>query len=183
MRIAFYEIVTIRKLRRGSSTCNGRPKMKFGSRVELQLNRCTSRICSSLRTHSGQVLETFPNQFQEVRKNNRFGRLLRYRNTWLLISLTFARRSNRGLGRSWIIETPRAERKHTTVLVLLDVRGSGIESIWVFPNMPIPYRHLRVREGDAFLASGLRVEKLSELVGAIRSIRMKASAQEHDNTY
>lgn len=78
----------------------------------------------------------FPNEFQEVRANKRFRPLLRYRKTGLLISLTFARRCTRGLTRSWIVETPRAGRKRTTLLILLDVRDSGIESLWVLPRLP-----------------------------------------------
>lgn len=119
------------------------------------------------------ILGMFPEEFQEVRTNMRFRPLLRYRKSGLLISLTFARRSSRGLTRSWIVETPKPERKRTTLLVLLDVRDRGIESLWLFPKLPETYRHLRVREGDVLFASGLWLENLSGLLDAIRTIRRK----------
>jgi len=117
------------------------------------------------------VLEAFPNQFLEVRKNKRFRPLLRYRKTGLLISVTFATCCNRCSGRNWIIETPRADRKRTTVLALLDVRGGTIESVWVLSRLPVTYRHVRVRETENFLASGLRVENVCDLLEAIRTVR------------
>lgn len=119
------------------------------------------------------LFETFPNQFQEVRINKRFRPLLRYRKTGLLVSLTFARRSTNGLGSSWIIETPKTERKRTTILVLLNVRGRGIEAIYLFSQIPANHRHMRVREGDDFLESGSRIENLSGLLDAIKGLRRK----------
>ena len=78
------------------------------------------------------LYDTFPNQFQEVRQNNRFKPLLRYRKTGLLISLIFARNSTNRYEKAWIVETPKGKRQHTTLLVLLDVHGSGVESLWLF---------------------------------------------------
>src|SRR5256885_16757046 len=133
---------------------------------------CALPIWCVLRTSFVMsVLEAFPNQFREVRKNKRFRPLLRYRKTGLLISVTFARRCNRCSSRNWIIETPRADRKRTTILVLLDVRGSATESVWVLPKLPITYRHVRVRESQNFLASGLKVENVSDLLEAILTVR------------
>lgn len=127
---------------------------------------------SLLRTSFLKTLfDTFPNQFQEARPNKRFRPLLRYRKTGLLISLTFARRSINGLRCSWIVETSKAERRRTTLLVLLDVRGSAIEAIYLFSRIPAIHRHMRVRQGDDFLRSGFRVDNLSGLLEAIKSLR------------
>ncbi|HKW16418.1 MAG TPA: recombinase family protein [Terriglobales bacterium] len=120
-----------------------------------------------------KVFEIFPKQFQQVRTNRRFRPMLRYCKTGLLISLTFARRCTRCSGASWIIETPRAQRNRTTLLVLVDIHGSTIESVWVFPRLPVAYRHMRVREGDMFIRTGVHVPYLSGLVEAIETVRQK----------
>ena len=117
--------------------------------------------------------DTFPNQFREVRKNNRFRPLLKYRKTGLLISLIFARNSTNHCEKSWIIDTPKEKREHTTLLVLLDVHGGGVESLWLFRTVPTDYRHMRVRVGDDFLQTGTRLDSMSHLVEAIRTVRTK----------
>ncbi len=139
--------------------------------------------CMLRMSFVSSVFEVFPNQFREVRKNKRFRPLLRYRKTGLLISVTFARRCNRCSGRNWIIETPRADRKRTTILVLLDVRGSAIESVWVLPKLPVTYRHVRVRETENFLASGLKVENVSDLLEAIQAVRRVTKSTQNREFY
>jgi DNA invertase Pin-like site-specific DNA recombinase len=118
------------------------------------------------------VLDAFPNQFQEVRKNNRFRPLLRYRRTGLLLSLVFSRYSPNALDPKWIIETPDARTGHAALLVSLDSEGK-VELLWIFRRIPAIHRHMRIREGDEFLKAGRHVECISGLVDAIRSLSGK----------
>lgn len=118
------------------------------------------------------VLDAFPNQFQEVRKNNCFRPLLKYRRTGLLISLVFARYSPDDSDPKWIIATPDIRTGHAALLVSLDSEGK-VESLWVFRRIPAIHRHMRIREGDEFLKVGLHVKSISELADAIKSLKGK----------
>jgi hypothetical protein len=91
----------------------------------------------------------------------------------------FARCCNGSLGRSWIIETPTSERKHTTLLALLDVGSNAIESLKAFSGIPTKDRHMRVREGDDWLRSGVPMERISDLLDAVRAVR---SAKDNEKT-
>jgi hypothetical protein len=91
----------------------------------------------------------------------------------LLISVVFARCCQGSLGRSWIIETPTSERKRTTLLALLDVGSNTIESLRVFPGIPTRDRHMRVRENDDWVNSGVPLVSVSSFLEAVRSIRQK----------
>ena len=117
------------------------------------------------------LLQAFPNQLQEVRKNKRYRPMLRYRKTGLLISITFGRSCTRGSGRSWIIETPKAERKRTTLLALLDVQGGAIESLRMFLSVPATDRHMRVKEDSDWLKSGVVLENVSDFLEVLKAVR------------
>jgi hypothetical protein len=120
------------------------------------------------------LLTSFPNQLQEVRKNKRFRPMLRYRRTGLLISVVFARRCKRSLGRSWIIEVPKTERKRTTLLALLDVRGGGIETLRILQGIPITDRHMRVMEDSDWFKSGVPLQRISDFLQALSTVRESA---------
>ena len=123
------------------------------------------------------LLETFPNQLQEIRRNKRYKPVLRYRKTGLLISVVFARYCTRSADRSWIIETPKSKRRRMTLVGLLDVRGGTIESLRVFQNIPTKHRHMRVRENDDWFTSGLPMLDISDLLNIVRSLqRVKGNA-------
>ena len=117
------------------------------------------------------VLNAFPGQLQAVRENRRYRPMLRYRRTGLLISVVFARRCTRGTVPSWIIETPRSKRNRVTLLAVLDVRGGTIETLRLFPKLPITHRHMRVRENDDWFKTGLPVQDIADLLDIIRSVR------------
>jgi DNA invertase Pin-like site-specific DNA recombinase len=119
------------------------------------------------------VLDAFPNQIREVRKNGRFRPMLRYRKTGLRISVLFARCCESSAGRSWIIEAPRSERKHTTLLAFLNARGDAIDALRLFLNVPRKDRHVRVREDDGWFGSGVPLHDISELFEAITALRSR----------
>ena len=120
-----------------------------------------------------RVLDAFPNQIREGRKNGRFRPMLRYRKTGLLISVLFARCCESSAGRSWIIEAPRSERKHTTLLAFLNARGDAIDALRLFLNVPRKDRHVRVREDDGWFGSGVPLHDISELFEAITALRSR----------
>jgi DNA invertase Pin-like site-specific DNA recombinase len=67
-----------------------------------------------------RIVESFPEEINEVRKNGRFRSLLRYRKTGLLISVIVAKYCPTKLGNSWMVPAPMSERKRPTVLALLN---------------------------------------------------------------
>jgi hypothetical protein len=141
-----------------------------GRRAYISLRQRGALLRRSLIT---SLIDAFPNQIQEVRRNKRFRPLLRYRRTGLLILVVFARCCHGSLGRSWIIETPTSERKRTTLLALLDVGNNAIESLRIFPGIPIRDRHMRVRENDDWVRSGVPLVSVSNFLEAVRIIRRK----------
>jgi len=150
-----------------------------GRRTYISLRQRGALLRRSLIT---SLIDAFPNQIQEVRRNKRFRPMLRYRRTGLLISVVFARCCHGSLGRSWIIETPRSERKRTTLLALLAFGSNAIESLKVFPGIPTKDRHLRVRESDDWLASGVPLARISDLLDAVRAVRSVRSAEDDEKT-
>jgi DNA invertase Pin-like site-specific DNA recombinase len=147
-----------------------------GRRAYISLRQRGALLRRSLIT---SLIDAFPNQIQEVRRNKRFRPLLRYRGTGLLISVVFARCCTGSLGRSWIIEIPTFERRRTTLLALLDFSSNAIESLRVFSGIPTKDRHMRVREGDDWLRSGVPLERISDLLDAVRAVR---SAKDDEKT-
>jgi hypothetical protein len=101
--------------------------------------------------------------------------MLRYRKTGLLISVLFARCCESSAGPSWIIEAPRSERKRTTLLAFLNVRGDAIDALRLFPNIPTKNRHMRVRRDDGWFRSGVPLHEISELFEAITALRTRAT--------
>jgi hypothetical protein len=147
----------------------GYPAQKLRTYANLRLTGMRLR-----RNLINSILNAFPNQLQEVRKNRRFRPRLRYRKTGLLVSVVFARRCEGSSG-SWIIEAPRSERKHTTLLALLNIQVGTIGQLRVFPEIPLKNRHRRVRVPDDWLETGVRLERISDFLEVIKAVRLRSS--------
>jgi hypothetical protein len=93
--------------------------------------------------------------------------MLRCRKTGLLISVVLARCCHTEIGVSWLIESPKCERQHTTVLALLNKRNNAIESLRVLPSLIHSAQHIRVRPESDWLKSGVLLEKTTDLLEAV----------------
>ncbi|MGC2195694.1 MAG: recombinase family protein [Terriglobales bacterium] len=119
------------------------------------------------------LVDHFSGQLQEVRPNRRFRALLRYRRTGLLISVVLARCYPAKIGRMrWLVEAPKNERRRVTLVALLNEGNTAIVGLRVFRRMNIPGPDIRVREGCKWLQAGIPLERASDLLTAIRQVRM-----------
>jgi DNA invertase Pin-like site-specific DNA recombinase len=112
-------------------------------------------------------VEALPDQIEGVQKNKRIRPMLRCRKTGLLISVVLARCCHTEIGVSWLIESPKCERQHTTVLALLNKRNNAIESLRVLPSLIHSAQHIRVRPESDWLKSGVLLEKTTDLLEAV----------------
>ena len=156
--------------RRFGGLLNAYNRLGYEAPKERAHNSLRTRGCIFRAAFLKNVLDAFPNQFQEVRKNHRFRPLLKYRRTGLLISLVFARYTPNTLEREWIIETPDTRTGHAALLVSLDSEGK-VQSLWLFRKISAIHRHMRIRVGSDFLRAGIHVGHIAELLDTIRGIR------------
>ena len=140
--------------------------------IASQINR---RQRSLLLRHSliQSMVETFPGEIQEVRRNGRLRSLLRYRRTGLLISVVVARYGSTRKGESrWFIESaPRDERKRVTILALLDNELTRIQSMRVFPRLECKFTKFRVASEGDWLRSGQVLEKVADFIRVLQEVR------------
>ena len=121
------------------------------------------------------IVDTFPDKIDALRKNGRFRPLLRYRKTGLLISVMVGRCCPTKLGDSWLVHAPMSERKRPTVLALLNESNAAIRSLIVLPRLDSKYLHVRVRQQSHFLRLGEQLEKLSDFLAVIQRVRQRAN--------
>jgi len=63
------------------------------------------------------------------------------------------------------------KRNRITLLAVLDIRGGAIEALRLLPKLPTMHRYMRVRETDDWFKSGVPLEKLSDLLDALKALR------------
>jgi hypothetical protein len=137
-------------------------------RAQITIRQRTLLLRSSLVK---SLMETFPGQFEEVRRNKRFRALLRYRKTGLLISIVLARCCPTKIGVSWLIEAPKSERKRTTILAFLDEKNGSIKFLRVFRRLVSKELHVRVREGTNWLQSGMQLDGFPDFLKVLEKVR------------
>jgi DNA invertase Pin-like site-specific DNA recombinase len=140
------------------------------------------RVLLLRRSLINNIVETFPGEVDEVRRNGRFRSLLRFKKTGLLISVMVGRCCRTKLGVSWLVQAPMSERKRTTVLVLLNESNASIKSLTVLPRLVSSYSHVRLRGKSELLRTGQPLEELSDLLTVVRGVRQQyppASASEN----
>jgi DNA invertase Pin-like site-specific DNA recombinase len=132
------------------------------------------RILLLRRSLIKNIVDTFPDKIEEVRKNRRFRSLLRCRKTGLLISVMVAKCCPTKIGNSWLVPAPMSERKRPTILALLNESSTSIGSLTVLPRLDSKYLHVRVRGNSHLLRSGEPLAELSDLLAAIKRVRQRA---------
>jgi DNA invertase Pin-like site-specific DNA recombinase len=131
------------------------------------------RILVLRRSLINNIVETFSDKIDEVRKNGRFRSLLRYRKTGLLISVMVAQCCPTKLGNSWLVPAPMSERKRPTILALLNENNTSIRSLTVLARLDSRYLHVRVREKSQLLQLGEPLEELSDFLAVVKRVRQR----------
>lgn len=132
------------------------------------------RILLLRRSLIKNIVETFSDEIEEVRKNRRFRSLLRYRKTGLLISVMVAKCCPTKLGNSWMVPAPMSERKRPAILALLNENNTSIKSLTVLPRLDSKFLHVRVREKSNVLRLAEPLEELSDLLAVVQRVRQHA---------
>jgi hypothetical protein len=142
---------------------------RIGYDTPERLGQTTTRLRGLFLRDSlvRSVVEAFPGQIEEVQRSRRFKPLLRCCKTRLLISVVVARCNRTKAGLSWRIEAPKAERKRTTIVALLDQQNSAIESLRVFRRI---FR-MRLRLENGSLVAGVSLPRISDLLVILKQVR------------
>ena len=119
------------------------------------------------------ILDAFPGQIEEVKKSRRFKRLLRYRRTGLLIAVVVAWCYPRKSGASWRIRSRPIERKRPTIVALLDLGNSRVESLRVFPRLFQDQFNIRVGQLKGSPRAGIALENISDLFTVLKAARQR----------
>jgi DNA invertase Pin-like site-specific DNA recombinase len=117
------------------------------------------------------LLEAFPSQFREVRKNRRCRALLRYRKTGLLVAVVLAQYYKDAIGSCWRIDAPRAEKKRTALVAFLGDDNARIQSLRVFRQLKFPRLTIRSGKADDWLCLGQPLSNVSEFVKVLKLVR------------
>jgi DNA invertase Pin-like site-specific DNA recombinase len=164
----------------GATTCRDRLGGLWN--IYAQLGYHVPGVSSSLSSHQRAIqvrndlfknlLAQFPDQLEAVRLNRRCVPKLRYRKNGLLISVRTARFCPREGGvPHWRFKAHRVDRDRLTVLALLNEGNASVKQMLVLPNMNLPGKNFWVREDTEWLQGGVRVERMSDLLEAIRQVR------------
>ena len=117
------------------------------------------------------LLEVFPTQFEEVRKNRRCRALLRYRKTGLLIAVVLAQFGKDTDGPYWRIDAPRAEGKRTAIVAFLNEENTAIQSLRVFRRLGFPRLTIRDGRNDEWLLSGRLLTAVEGFMDVLEMVR------------
>jgi DNA invertase Pin-like site-specific DNA recombinase len=144
---------------------------RLGYETPERLGQLTSRLQGLLLRDSlvKKLMDAFPAQIEQVNRSKRFKPLLRYRRTGLLVSVLIARCYPTKIGLSWRIQAPKAERKRTAIVALLNENNSAVQSLRVFPNVP----RMKVRADNATLKGSIPLDNMADLLLLLRHIRAK----------
>lgn len=111
------------------------------------------------------------NQFDEVRPSKRSRTLLRHRRTGLLVSVHLARYQPNQKGEArWKVIPQKKEIHRTTILAAMDETNSAMKHLYVFRRLG--RRRFTLYPDSAFLQKGVAIGHPSQLLDAIRTIRI-----------
>jgi hypothetical protein len=114
-----------------------------------------------------QVVEMFPQTFAVTHLPHRNRSVLQLKDgTMISVLLCRVLRTLRGALR-WLVQPIPAESEFITLLCRLKPEHDGIDSYHVFPRIDRRFR--RSRRDDPWLAGGVRLKSLSELLFVIKA--------------
>jgi hypothetical protein len=146
---------------------------QLGCNTPVLWTQASERLKSTLVRSAliSDLLNAFPIQLQEFRKNKKFRTLLRYRRTGLLIAVVTARHPRGKDSDCWVVDVPKGERKRTAVVAFLNRTNDTVESLRVFNRLR--YSRLTVRPGrnGEWLNSGYTLDKLEDLLTVLERVR------------
>lgn len=158
--------------RRFGSLLNAYERIGYAA-PEVGLKRASSRARGLILRDSvvRGIIEAFPGQIEEVKRSRRFKRLLRYRKTGLLIAVVVTWCYRTETGASWRVRARPTEWKRPTIVALLDLKNSKVESLRVFPRLLQAQFNIRVRRLKESPRTGLALEDISDLFTVLKRAR------------
>jgi DNA invertase Pin-like site-specific DNA recombinase len=140
---------------------------KHGASILLR-----QRLLMIRRELMNNILQHFSAELEEFRPRPHFRALLRHRRTGLLISVLMGKCKPTTTGKiRWFIFPPKSERKRITILALLNKDNSSVQELHIFPDTKIIGNKAPLRENNPWLQSGIRAQKLSDLLDVIQQMR------------
>lgn len=160
-------------LRRFGSLLNAYARIGYDApeSVKKQTNRARGVHVRESLIRS--IIETFSGRIEEVQRSRGFKRLLRCRKTGLLISVVIAWCRPTKTGASWRLRSRPTERKRPTIVALLDLKNSRVESLRVFPRLLQEQINIRVGQVKDSPRTGLALENISDLFTVLKRARRR----------
>lgn len=88
----------------------------------------------------------------------------------IIVSVLFCRREKSPRGRlRWLVTPLPEERKYVTLVCLTNRNNTRVCKYYVFPRIDLPGLH-RIKTKDPWLATGVRLPRLSEFDRAVRTV-------------
>jgi hypothetical protein len=115
-----------------------------------------------------QIVEMFPRTFTVTHLRHRNRSILQLADG-TMISVLLCRVLPTLRGPHWLVQPIPAESEFVTLLCWLKPGYDGIDSYYVFPRMDTRFR--RSRRDDPWLAGGMRLKHLSELLSILEACR------------
>lgn len=121
-----------------------------------------------------RIRSSFP-QHVEVTQQRMRARSILWVDNSFYVAVLLCRRIEASVKHSthWLVCPNPSERDCITLLCRLNAASDGILSLHLFPKINWPYR--RSRESDPWLATGKRLNDLSEFYNSLKAIRKKAA--------
>jgi DNA invertase Pin-like site-specific DNA recombinase len=117
------------------------------------------------------LLDAFPSQLEEVRKNKKLRALLRYRRTGLLIAVVPAYHDRNPNDDCWRIDVPKTERKRAAIVVFLTPGNDDVQSFRVFNKLRFSRFTIRPGRDDEWLNSGYALDKPEHFLTVLNGAR------------
>ena len=116
-----------------------------------------------------QITELFPGKVVVSHLPHRFRSILQL-NDGTIVSLLLCRSKQRARGKfHWAVDPLPAEREFITLVCKMNLAHDRVYSYYLFPR--IKHRSHQLYKNDPWLAEGIRLKNLCELLGAIETIR------------
>lgn len=160
-------------LRRFGSLLNAYARIGYDKPESVK--KATSRARGVLVRESliRSIVEALPGQIEEMQSSKRFKRLLRCRKTGLLIAVVVAWCYPTKTDASWRVRSRPSERKRPTIVALLDLSNSRVESLRVFPRLFQEQFNIRVGRLEDSPRTGIALENISDLFTALKRARQR----------